>query len=118
MFLVLDHIKAVVFDVDGTLRDNIATIHRVVEQVCQYYDAPAPSLAKFQVTYVRPYRDYLRGLGVPVDRPGAWKTVCEIHDQIIYQDEKKFFPDINECLNAIYESGRKIIVASAIGKIG
>lgn len=81
--------QAVLFDLDGTLRDSLAEVHSGVVRVCEKEQVVAPTFAHFRREFALPGDVYWRELGVDRDIESIlvdWRASCDINGAQLFDD--------------------------------
>lgn len=81
--------QAVLFDLDGTLRDSLVEVHRGVVNVCEKERVVAPTFDCFRREFSLPGDAYWRGLGVDRDYDSIlvdWRASCDINGAPLFDD--------------------------------
>lgn len=105
--------QAIVFDVSGTLLDDLYTVWRANSQALEACGFKALTLEEFKERFKLPIPEFLRSLGVPAQ---AMRAVDEKFREVYprYASYVKIFPEVEEVLNELRSRKIPLGVASNI----
>jgi len=105
--------QAIIFDVSGTLLDDLYTVWRANSEALEACGFESLSLEEFQERFKLPIPEFLSSIGVP---PQAMREVDERFREFYprYASHVKIFPDAREVLKELKRRAIPLGVASNI----
>ncbi|OHB24002.1 MAG: hypothetical protein A2542_04050 [Parcubacteria group bacterium RIFOXYD2_FULL_52_8] len=107
------HLRAIIFDMDGVLRDSIFEIWMATRETLEHFGVPReklPTYIEFCAYYEEPYERYYAQYGVVVDSKELLRVYLSYwHAR---RHAPKFFDEIEEVLRELRALGLKIAIVS------
>jgi HAD superfamily hydrolase (TIGR01549 family) len=105
--------KAIIFDVSGTLLDDLYTVWKANSQTLEACGFESLTFEEFRERFKLPIPEFLKSLGVP---PQAMREVDERFREFYprYASHVRIFPEVREVLEKLRSKGIPLGVASNI----
>lgn len=105
--------KAILFDLDGTLTDSGEGIINCATLALSHYGLPVPTREEMRVFVGPPLHDTFRRFGVPEDKINEAIQIFRSRYTRIGKFENKPYPGISELLSSLQAQGHKLYVATS-----
>lgn len=105
--------KAILFDLDGTLTDSGEGIINCATLALSHYGLPVPTREEMRVFVGPPLHDTFRRFGVPEDKINEAIQIFRSRYTTIGKFENKPYPGISELLSSLQAQGHKLYVATS-----
>lgn len=105
--------KAILFDLDGTLTDSGEGIINCATLALSHYGLPIPTREEMRVFVGPPLHDTFRRFGVPEDKINEAIQIFRSRYTTIGKFENKPYPGISELLSSLQAQGHKLYVATS-----
>lgn len=81
----MSEIEAILFDLSGTLVNDLQAVYKGYVDLCNKYDKKSPSLLQFREEFKLPYPDFLaeKGYNNVMDAIGFWQNAYKNHGSSI-----------------------------------
>ena len=106
-------IKAVIFDLDGTVSDTVSTIAHFGNMALEHFGLPVPSHDELRVFVGPPLDQTFIKFGVPADRAREAIEVFRSRYVVKGKFENFPYPGIREALQTLKEHGHRLFVATS-----
>lgn len=105
--------KAILFDLDGTLTDSGEGIINCAAMALEHYGIPVPSREEMRVFIGPPLRDTFIKFGVPADKAEEAIDIYRSRYIPIGKFENTPYPGIREALDQLRSQGHQLYVATS-----
>lgn len=105
--------KAILFDLDGTLTDSGEGIINCAAMALEHYGIPVPSREEMRVFIGPPLRDTFIKFGVPADKAEEAIDIYRSRYIPIGKFENTPYPGIRETLDQLRSQGHQLYVATS-----
>lgn len=105
--------KAILFDLDGTLTDSGEGIINCAELALRHYGIPIPSREEMRVFIGPPLRDTFIKFGVPEDKAEEAIEIYRSRYIPVGKYENHPYPGIRELLEKLRDQGHQLYVATS-----
>ena len=105
--------KAILFDLDGTLTDSGEGIINCAELALRHYGIPIPSREEMHVFIGPPLRDTFIKFGVPEDKAEEAIEIYRSRYIPIGKFENRPYPGIRELLEKLRAQGHRLYIATS-----
>ena len=105
--------KAILFDLDGTLTDSGEGIMHCAELTLQHYGLPVPPREQMRSMVGPPLRDSFIGFGIPADELDNAVANYRKHYLAVGQFENAPYPGIRQLLETLHAAGNPLYIATS-----
>lgn len=105
--------KAILFDLDGTLTDSGEGIMHCAELTLQHYGLPIPPRSQMRAMVGPPLRDSFTGFGIPAEELDNAVAYYRKHYLAVGQFENTPYPGIRQLLEQLQADGYPLYIATS-----
>ena len=105
--------KAILFDLDGTLTNNGEGIINCASLALEHYGIPVPSREEMRVFVGPPLHDTFVKFGVPEEEADKAVEIYRSRYIPVGMFENEVYPGIREMLEKLHEQGHRLYVATS-----